>query len=74
MTDTRDLRFLFRKQESTGIWIQEHGPFSDALEAQWACQKLTDQHRYVVGICTSEDGRTVITGYDNAVRPPAPPL
>jgi hypothetical protein len=59
----RDLRYLYRKQESTGIFIQEHGPYCDFETAAWASKMLACGPEYKVGICTSEDGREVITEY-----------
>lgn len=63
--NSRDLRYLFRRQESTGIWIQERGPIVNAVEAQRQADDLfrTSAVPRIVGICTSEDGRTVITEY-----------
>ncbi len=67
VASTTDLRYLYRRQESTGIWIQEHGPFESERLAWAEADRLNASHKsrleYVPGICTSEDGRTVITEY-----------
>lgn len=58
----RKIRYLFRKQESTGIWIQEMGPFHNQAEADECAGKLALDTGvcYSVGICVSEDGRELI--------------
>lgn len=59
MTETHDLRYLYRRQADTGIWIQERGPFATEADALEEAVRLNLR----VGICTSDDGRTVITEY-----------
>ena len=56
-----DMRSLFRRQSSTGLWIAEHGPYASHEDAD-------DARRYewldcTVGICVSDDGRTLVTDW-----------
>ena len=56
------LRYLYRQQPGTRIWIQEHGPFADQEQADRRAGELALETGivYKVGICTSEDGQEVI--------------
>ncbi len=61
MSDTSKIRYLYRKQPDTGLFVNEHGPFTFRQAAIAAINYLEfDGTEYEIGIDTSPDGRTVI--------------